>query len=79
MRRSGCYCGARFTEGVCPFRCPPEADPANLRAQRRKRRAHDKTAAKTQGVYLTPDEARAGERASGTKTLGMKNFRFGLL
>jgi hypothetical protein len=76
MSRAGCYCGERFPAGqTCPYKCPEAADPRNLRAQKRRRKAND-AAAKAQGTYLTPDEARAGERAAGTKPPNLRKFLF---
>ena len=58
-----CYCGETLRDGMCRHRCPPEAAPANLKAQRRARQANDRRGKDTKLITVT--EARAGERRAG--------------
>lgn len=51
-----CYCGQKLRDGVCLFRCPPEARPKHLRAQEAKRRKTTFDSNRTIGTMLRRDE-----------------------
>jgi hypothetical protein len=52
-----CYCLTPLRNGVCPYRCPVEADPRHLRAQAAARKANDAAAAsELRGQLLTPSD-----------------------
>lgn len=58
MARKGfCYCGQKLGDaGTCFYRCPPEADPVNLRKQRAARRERDRQERLANQINLSKSE-----------------------
>lgn len=63
MTTGRCYCTARLIDGACPYGCPPEADPAWLALQARKRAANDARARREERFAITDAEMRRMRRA----------------
>lgn len=54
-----CYCGLKLgADGKCEYACPPEANPAHLREQRRKRLERDRAARAADRIGVTGADQR---------------------
>jgi hypothetical protein len=65
MSATRCYCGTKLRDGVCLFRCPPEANPRHLRAEAAKRKKIELDSNRSVGTMLRHSDVQdAADRVS---------------